>query len=92
MSELDDKMLAVGALTKVATPFVQLMDVDEHSALPNQAKHDWVYSILLMLVPLLKGSVKEVRGVPDEVLADAADQAITEAVSLIREGAAAIAS
>lgn len=92
MSELDDKMAAVGALTKVATPFAQLMEADEHAALPNQSKHDWVYNILLALVPFLKGSVKEVRGVPDEVIAEAADQAITEAVSLIRQGAAAIAS
>lgn len=88
MSELDERMQAVGALRDAAKPMVAALDPVE---MPKGTKHQMVRSALLVAAPFLKGSVKELRGVPDEVIAAGVDEAIGAAVTLIRAGVGAIA-
>lgn len=72
-----------GVLAPLARPMVEAIDTHD---LPNDTKHSMIYSALLAAVPFLKGSVKEVRGIPDEVIATAIDDVIVGAVSFFRGG------
>lgn len=85
--DLTQRMIAVGALTPVASPFVRALDEDPNefgTVLPNDIKQGTVHAAVSILIPVLKGSIKEIRGIPDEVLESAIDEAIDGAVALIR--------
>lgn len=62
----------------------QLVRTVDPLMVSGQEKHDWVYSALLELVPLLHASVKETRPIPDEVIASVLDNVIEGAVSWVR--------
>lgn len=73
--------LMEGILAPYARPLVESIDAHE---LPNETKHSMIYGALLAAVPFLKGSVKETRGIPDEVIATAIDDVIAGAVDFLR--------
>lgn len=70
-----------GVLAPLARPMVEAIDDQQ---MPNETKHSMIYGALLVAVPFLKGSVKEVRGVPDDVIASAIDNVIVGAVDFLR--------
>lgn len=79
------RAIALSRLTQEAVPLVQA--VDARDDIPKGTKHAIVRGALSVAVFFLKGSVKELRGIPDDVLVGALDEAIGGAVSLIRRAA-----
>lgn len=51
----------------------------------NEQKHEWVRRSVMSASPLLKHSVKELRGVPDELLVLGVDLAIRGLCMLLKE-------
>lgn len=64
------------------TPYVWAA---ERTPWDGPRKHSWVRMAVLAATPLLKASVKELRDVPNEVLADGVDMAIHGVVKLLKE-------
>ncbi len=86
--DLEERLRSVGLLRDQAVPMVRALD---DQPLPKGTKHSMVRAALMVAVPFLKGSVRELRGVPDELLVSGIDEAIGAAVTLVRAGAGAIA-
>lgn len=85
--DLEERLRAVGLLRDRAVPMVRALD---EQPLPKGTKHSMVRAALMVAVPFLKGSVRELRGMPDDLLVSGIDEAIGAAVSLVRAGVGAI--
>lgn len=81
MSDETPREAAERLMRPMAEPLVKELDPEPMS---GKAKHALLRTLLIIAVRFLKGSVKETRQIPDDILVDAADSVITGTVDAIR--------